>query len=530
MYRFTGRPQEAEQAFQRALIIDRKLVHDHSAIPRHRSSLAHVLHNLAVVYQETNRARAAEETYQQALTLSKELVQENPTIALYKDELALTYNNLGLIFAASGRNQLAEQAYQEARTLGTDLVREHPGVVRYKAGLGLASNNLGLLYHDTQRYQEAEAVERETLRIVQELERDHPANTDFAIQLGGSQCNLGGTLAATKRTEEASELCAQAVAVLEAAVAKESNHRTGQTFLRNSRDALAMALDQLGRHGEALHMWERALEVPDGRPPEEYRFQHARTLVRMQQVDRAASEVRSVVEASDASGSALYGAARFYVFAAGVLKGKDPSAEDYAVHAVQFLRQAYARGFQDLRALRADFTFDPLRDRPDFQHLLTELKVSPVLRVPDAIEGEDLRIVGCSANCRAGTQDMRGFGLDLWSNDKQLFAHIEQAGAWTELEVPVATDGPQRLIVYLTKAADFGIVQFSVDGKLLAKPIDLCLPGSQPSVGPIDLGVVNLKKGTAILRLEVVGANSESKGYRYAWGLDCLVLQPEQVR
>ena len=66
-----------------------------------------------------------------------------------------------------------------------------------------------------------------------------------------------------------------------------------------------------------------------------------------------------------------------------------------------------------------------------------------------------------------------------------------------------------------------------MDGKPLGKPIDCFQPVKVLATGPIDLGTVELKKGDAVLRLEVTGTNEKSVGVRYMFGLDCVVLKPE---
>ena len=46
------------------------------------------------------------------------------------------------------------------------------------------------------------------------------------------------------------------------------------------------------------------------------------------------------------------------------------------------------------------------------------------------------------------------------------------------------------------------------------------------ATGPVELGTVDLKKGDAVLRLEMTGTNEKSVGVRYMFGLDCVVLKP----
>ncbi len=120
---------------------------------------------------------------------------------------------------------------------------------------------------------------------------------------------------------------------------------------------------------------------------------------------------------------------------------------------------------------------------------------------------------------------MQEFGENKWSGDAQLWAQPPKVGEFADLELPVAADGEVQVVVYLTKARDYGVVQFSLDGKPLGKPIDCFEPEKVLATGPIDLGTVKLKTGKAVLRVEAVGTNEKSVGLRYMWGLDCVSAQ-----
>jgi hypothetical protein len=163
---------------------------------------------------------------------------------------------------------------------------------------------------------------------------------------------------------------------------------------------------------------------------------------------------------------------------------------------------------------------------PDARVLQTIPSLPPPFRIAGAIEGEKLKILKKSGDFDAGPQDMTAFADGQWSGDSHLWVRPGKVGEWVNLQVPVTADGRFHLIVYLTKARDYGIVQFHVDGKPLGKPIDGFHADTVVSTGAIDLGVVELKKGSATLRVEVVGTNPKSDGLRYMWGLDCVVLKP----
>lgn len=151
-------------------------------------------------------------------------------------------------------------------------------------------------------------------------------------------------------------------------------------------------------------------------------------------------------------------------------------------------------------------------------------------RIKGALEGENLKLAGQSGQFDAGPQDLSAFGDGQWSGTSHLWVRPAKAGEWLDLELPVPSDGAYRVIVYLTKARDYGIVQFHLNGKALGKPIDCFHADTVISSGAIDLGTVQLNKGTATLRGEIVGTNPASDGLRYMWGLDAVVLRSANER
>jgi hypothetical protein len=149
----------------------------------------------------------------------------------------------------------------------------------------------------------------------------------------------------------------------------------------------------------------------------------------------------------------------------------------------------------------------------------------PPVKIAGAIEGETMRILGKSSAFDIGAQDMGFFSDGQWSGDSQLWVRPPKQGEWVDLELPVAADGRYHVIVYLTKARDYGVIQFHLDGKPIGKPIDCFEPDRVIRTEAIDLGEVELKKDGTPMRVQVVGTNEKSAGLRYMWGLDCVVLK-----
>ena len=110
-----------------------------------------------------------------------------------------------------------------------------------------------------------------------------------------------------------------------------------------------------------------------------------------------------------------------------------------------------------------------------------------------------------------------------WSAGKQLFVKGRRAGDFIELRFPVEGGEPKRVMLYGTKSWDYGVLRFTINGKAAEKDYDAFSATSMAS-GPIELGVFEPKDGQMTLRVEVAGANAESKGSKSYFGLDCVVL------
>ena len=150
----------------------------------------------------------------------------------------------------------------------------------------------------------------------------------------------------------------------------------------------------------------------------------------------------------------------------------------------------------------------------------------PSYRVANAIEAENLKVLQESGDFSVEIQNIWPSATHKWSGDAQLWVRPTRPNEWVDLELPVAGDGKYHVLAYITKAPDYGIVQFSLNGKPLGQPID-CFDGSGVNTACVDLGRVQLKIGPVTLRMEVTGTNQNSVGQRYMCGLDCIVLEDE---
>ena len=76
--------------------------------------------------------------------------------------------------------------------------------------------------------------------------------------------------------------------------------------------------------------------------------------------------------------------------------------------------------------------------------------------------------------------------------------------------MPVESDGRYDVSVILTKAVDYGIVQLSIDGTKMGKPIDLFNRGVIRT-DAIPLGTMELTKGDHVLGVEIVDESDRTE-------------------
>ncbi len=140
-----------------------------------------------------------------------------------------------------------------------------------------------------------------------------------------------------------------------------------------------------------------------------------------------------------------------------------------------------------------------------------------VREVAGAIEGEKMRVLEKTGN--AGPQD---YG-DAFSNDAQLWWTGGKVGDKLVLAFRSQDAARKHVVVQLTKAPDYGIVQLYINGEKAGEPIDLYHP-NVIQAGEKDLGAFELKTGRNTLTVEIVGTNEKAKK-EYMFGMDYMLLK-----
>ncbi len=143
----------------------------------------------------------------------------------------------------------------------------------------------------------------------------------------------------------------------------------------------------------------------------------------------------------------------------------------------------------------------------------------------DAIEFESIRPIEKTKSLTADEQNMAGFASDKWSNEKQALITGGKPGEHLTYQFDVPEGQKSKLILYATKAGDYGIISFKVNGKQLPITFDAYSPEVKNS-GPINLGTFMPENGKIKLQIEITGTNKQSSGNGYFVGLDCIRIVP----
>jgi serine/threonine-protein kinase len=385
LYFYHSEPKRAEDTFQRAIAVWQKLVKDHRGAEAYQSGLARAYYELAYLYHRTKRLERSEETYGQALRIQERLAKKQPKEIKYQVALSNTYDGLGPLYRDRNKLNKVESVLLEALKIRREVVKAHPNMPEYKDNLAGSYTNLANWYTKNGLLNKAKEFREQGHRIKQELADAHPWDLDLKTYLGLSFLNMAQDLLAANEPASALKRLREAKAHFQTVLAKDPNRRTTRMYLGGAYSLQAEALSRLGRHGEAIHVYQRGLKYTDKQDRDSYRLAHAALVARAGDHARAAGEADQWVQSSRDVLLLRYAVGAYALAAASVARDVKLSrdqrrvvADRYCARAVKTLRLLHGLGyFQDagrVETLKKDNELSPLRSRPDFQKLLAELE------------------------------------------------------------------------------------------------------------------------------------------------------------
>ena len=357
-----------------------------------RRDLANTIHRTAMLLKATDKKSEAEAEYRKAIALWQKLADDYPAFTQLRSDRAGSHNNLGLVLIDTGRQSESEAEFRKAISLLQTLADDNPAVTQFRYQLAIERGNLALAL--LRKPSEAGTELRKAIALLQKLADDNPAVIVFRAYLANSKNNLSSALWSMGKLTEAEAECRAAVTILGKVVDDDPKVLYHWELLGEALTQLGGFLLKLGRPAEALDAYGRDFtlseqlikEFPAERddPTDRVRSLVGRGRARRALSDpaSAAADVRLALRLSEGlrlpEGYAAFTIACSHAALAGLAgqEGTGVSAAEGKAHAAQamaLLRKA-VNGYVYIHNYRTEGALDPLREREDFQNLLTELE------------------------------------------------------------------------------------------------------------------------------------------------------------
>jgi len=156
-----------------------------------------------------------------------------------------------------------------------------------------------------------------------------------------------------------------------------------------------------------------------------------------------------------------------------------------------------------------------LRDGDALNRIRADAKPAP----RGLIEAEKLPVIAKSRDFTFWLQPSTGFPAGNWSADGHMFASNTEDGDWIELQLPEREPGRYALELFMTKAADYGIVAVSINGARRGT-FDLWSGRGVLPTGALKLGDVELGGREDVIRFAVEGTNPNAMSPFFQFGID----------
>jgi serine/threonine protein kinase len=341
----SGDLEKAESALKQALVIEEKLAEEHPEDEEFKYGLANILLFLGITHGNAERWESARLPLERALRIWMNLTKDHPDQSRFQAKLADTQCTLGGNYLALGWSDKAEAFLREAEASYLAIVRLNPANPTYREKLGRNLLVLGDLYRNNLgSVEKAETAHQQALQILEKLTAEHPDVVVCAMDLGQAYLTLGRDAQMAGRMDVALVRCDKAIEILKGAMDR----------------------------GNGLARWD-LLDA-----------QINRASLRSDRGDykQAVDDVEALARQGDLISSNLYGVACvFSRSVAAVEKDAKLSSADrkrlktqYADRAMEFLRQAFAKGERNVAHWKTDPGLNSLRSREDFQKLVRELE------------------------------------------------------------------------------------------------------------------------------------------------------------
>lgn len=358
LLRNKGKMEPAERTYRQALALREPL--KQVAPPTARLAQSFDYNDLGFVLATTKRMDEAKVAVQCSLELKQALVSEFPDNRDYRIHVAHSYLGIGHLAVDSGQTSDAVRAYGEVTNILSKLVTEPSGPQQLERFLRDTLSLLSNAWRRINRPDDAKHVDQKRLGRVTMLAAEFPDNSDYQLDLARLLCDAGAL-------DTAFAQCAKIIA--KNPNLPEAWNTRGDCYNRRrefdkAADDYSMSIKLRSDGVEAwtgrawsyfqLQLWDKAVadySTAIEFAPEVHTTWYHRGLANLELAhwDKAATDFTHIVDGWPNEPGGWYLRALAYA----QLTKPDMAVAD--------LRQAIARGYNDMEQLRTDSRLDPLR-------------------------------------------------------------------------------------------------------------------------------------------------------------------------
>jgi eukaryotic-like serine/threonine-protein kinase len=354
--RLKGRLAEAIRIFHRALeLIEPQVADSHSPAASHE--LCMILLNIGEAQREQGQLKEATQSIQQSLMIEASLATESPSSLESSISMARGHVILGQIFLGdSGGSGPALVEYQQAILLLENVTHLHPELSDQALELALLFGDLNRLQQMEGRLDSALLSAGKAVEILEQLNRKHPGVVNYEQGLADNYHMMSDLHRQRREPTEGLAYAQKAQTLLGRMVELHPEIVSLRLDLAKSQNNLGRMLQQTGEPVDALRSFQRAVDIYESMPELDPRDSYLLAC-------NIALSIR-LIGVKNGSGDTIE---------LSKLSKADLLRRDrYGNRAVELLRRALRAGSLDFDVLESETDLDPLRDRPDFQSLISE--------------------------------------------------------------------------------------------------------------------------------------------------------------
>jgi serine/threonine protein kinase len=259
----TGHRAQAIEFLQRALAVRQRCAEAHPAAAEVQSDLAMSHNRFGRLYQEQGDPRQALAAHRQACAIRERLVHDQPTVSQYASDLAWSYHHMGRVLVEIGQVSDALQNFDLARRLRERLVDDNPAVMEFRCDLAFSYHDSGLLQESIGNRAEGLALLERACKIRQRLVDDQPIVTDYQSDLAWSHYHIGCWQRRAGLNAEAATSLEKAREILEPLLARANNPSLIRAKLAACHAELGRIREAAGEPEAAVQSLEHALDIQE---------------------------------------------------------------------------------------------------------------------------------------------------------------------------------------------------------------------------------------------------------------------------